>query len=77
MARLARRFSRIRQFGDADRLCAILLKTAPDHPELADTLSVCANGLLHAGERDKAVGLLPHLLRLAPNDMVTRALQRA
>ena len=77
MARLARRFSRIRQFDDADRLCAILLKTAPEHPELADTLSVCANGLLHAGLRDKAVGLLPHLLRLAPNDMVTRALQRA
>jgi tetratricopeptide (TPR) repeat protein len=77
MARLARRFARIRQFDDADRLCAILLKTAPDHPELADTLSVCANGLLHAGERDKAIGLLPHLLRLAPNDMVTRALQRA
>ncbi|MFM9921796.1 rhomboid family intramembrane serine protease [Variovorax sp. H27-G14] len=77
MARLARRFARIHQFDDADRLCAILLKTAPDHPELADTLSVCANGLLHAGQRDKAVGLLPHLLRLAPNDMVTRALQRA
>jgi len=77
MARLARRFSRIRQFEDADRLCAILLKTAPEHPELADTLSVCANGLLHAGQRDKAIGLLPHLLRLAPNDMVTRALQRA
>jgi membrane associated rhomboid family serine protease len=76
MARLARRFSRIRQFDDADRLCAILLKTAPEHPELANTLSVCANGLLHAGQRDKAVGLLPHLLRLAPNDMVTRALQR-
>jgi membrane associated rhomboid family serine protease len=77
MARLARRFARIRQFDDADRLCAILLKTAPEHPELADTLSVCANGLLHAGQREKAVGLLPHLLRLAPNDMVTRALQRA
>ncbi|KAF1072150.1 rhomboid family intramembrane serine protease [Variovorax sp.] len=77
MARLARRFVRIRQFEDARRLCTILLKTAPDHPELADTLSVCANGLLHAGERDKAVGLLPHLLRLAPDDMVTRALQRA
>ncbi|MCY1503154.1 rhombosortase [compost metagenome] len=76
MARLARRFARIRQFGDADKLCRILLKTAPDHPELADTLSVCANGLLHAGERDRALGLLPHLLRLAPNDMVTRALQR-
>ncbi|KAI1691517.1 hypothetical protein DdX_21829 [Ditylenchus destructor] len=77
MARLARRFSRIRQFEDADRLCRILLKTAPDHPELADTLSTCANGLLHAGLRDKAMGLLPHLLRLAPNDMVTRALQNA
>jgi membrane associated rhomboid family serine protease len=77
MARLARRFARIRQFDDADRLCAILLKTAPEHPELADTLSVCANGLLHAGQREKAIGLLPHLLRLAPNDMVTRALQRA
>ncbi len=77
MARLARRFARIHQFDDADRLCAILLKTAPGHPELADTLSVCANGLLHAGQRDKAMGLLPHLLRLAPNDMVTRALQRA
>ncbi|QOF79940.1 rhomboid family protein [Variovorax sp. 38R] len=76
MARLARRFARIRQFGDADKLCRILLKTAPDHPELADTLSVCANGLLHAGERERAMGLLPHLLRLAPNDMVTRALQR-
>jgi len=77
MARLARRFARIRQFEDTDKLCRILLKTAPDHPELADTLSACANGLLHAGERDKAIGLLPHLLRLAPNDMVTRALQRA
>jgi len=77
MARLARRFARIRQFDDADRLCRILLKTAPDHPELADTLSTCANGLLHAGLRDKALGLLPHLLRLAPNDMVTRALQNA
>ncbi|WPG36530.1 rhomboid family intramembrane serine protease [Variovorax sp. EBFNA2] len=76
MARLARRFARIRQFGDADKLCRILLKIAPDHPELADTLSVCANGLLHAGERERAMGLLPHLLRLAPNDMVTRALQR-
>lgn len=77
MARLARRFTRAREFGDADKLCRILLKTAPDHPELADTLSVCANGLLHAGERERAMGLLPHLLRLAPNDMVTRALQRA
>lgn len=77
MARLARRFTRAKQFQDADRLCRALLKTAPDHPELADTLSVCANGLLHAGEREMALGWLPHLARLAPNDMVTRALARA
>jgi tetratricopeptide (TPR) repeat protein len=77
MARLARRFTRVRQFQDADKLCRVLLKTAPDHPELADTLSACANGLLHAGEREMAKGWLPHLLRLAPNDMVTRALERA
>lgn len=77
MARLARRFARIREFADADKLCRILLKTAPDHAELPDTLSACANGLLHAGERERAVSLLPDLLRLAPNDMVTRALQRA
>ncbi len=77
MARLARRFTRAGQFQDADKLCRVLLKTAPAHPELADTLSVCANGLLHAGERDMARDWLPHLLRLAPNDMVTRALERA
>lgn len=33
MARLARRFTRVRQFQDADKLCRVLLKTAPDHPE--------------------------------------------
>ena len=77
MARLARRFTRAGQFQDADKLCRVLLKTAPAHAELADTLSVCANGLLHAGEREMARDWLPHLLRLAPNDMVTRALERA
>ena len=46
------------------------------HPELADTLSLCANGLLQAGRRDQALGWLPELLRLAPQDMVTRALQK-
>lgn len=77
MARLARRFTRARQFNDAERLCQALLKSAPEHPELADTLSLCANGLLQAGRRDQALGWLPELLRLAPHDMVTRALQKA
>jgi membrane associated rhomboid family serine protease len=76
MARLARRFTRARQFADAERLCQALLKTAPGHPELADTLSLCANGLLQAGRREQALGWLPELLRLAPQDMVTRTLQK-
>jgi membrane associated rhomboid family serine protease len=77
MARLARRFTRARQFADAERLCQALMKTAPGHPELAETVSLCANGLLQAGRRDQALDWLPHLLRLAPDDMVTRMLQKA
>jgi hypothetical protein len=53
------------------------MKTAPAHPELAETVSLCANGLLQAGRRDQALDWLPHLLRLAPDDMVTRMLQKA
>ncbi|MGK6309669.1 rhomboid family intramembrane serine protease [Variovorax sp. DT-64] len=77
MARLARRFTRAKQFADAERLCQALMKTAPGHPELAETVSLCANGLLQAGRRDQALDWLPHLLRLAPDDMVTRTLQKA
>jgi len=77
MARLARRFTRAQQFADAERLCQALMKTAPQHPELAETVSLCANGLLQAGRRDQALGWLPHLLRLAPQAMVTRMLQQA
>jgi membrane associated rhomboid family serine protease len=77
MARLARRFTRARQLEDAQRLCQALAKTAPDHPELGDTLSVCANGLWQAGQREKALDWLPQLLRLAPDDMVTRTLQQS
>ncbi len=77
MARLARRFTRAQQFTDAERLCQALLKAAPEHPDLADTLSLCANGLMQAGRREQALGWLPHLLRLAPDAMVTRMLQKA
>jgi len=77
MVRLARRFTRAQQFADAERLCQALMKTAPEHPELAETVSLCASGLLQAGRRDQALGWLPHLLRLAPDAMVTRMLQKA
>ena len=74
MARLARRFTRAGQFEDAQRLCQALAKTAPDHAELADTLTVCTSGLLQAGRPSQALQWLPHLLRVAPDDMVTRTL---
>ena len=76
MARLARRFAQGQQLADASKLCNALIKTAPDHPELANTLSICANALLRAGQREQAARWLPHLLRLAPEDIVTRTLQR-
>lgn len=77
MARLARRFTRARQFDDADKLCRALLKSAPEHLGLADTLGVCAQGWLRAGQRERALYWLPHLQRLAPNDMATRSLTQA
>lgn len=76
MARLARRFTRAGQLEDAQRLCQALAKTAPDHAELAETLTVCASGLLRAGRPSQAQQWLPHLLRVAPDDMVTRTLQQ-
>ncbi|MBT9513905.1 MAG: rhomboid family intramembrane serine protease [Acidovorax sp.] len=75
MARLVRRFARARYFHDAQKLCLALLKTAPQHPGLGDTVSILANGLLQSGQREDAAGWLPHLERLAQQDAVTRALQ--
>jgi membrane associated rhomboid family serine protease/Flp pilus assembly protein TadD len=77
MARLARRFTRVRQLDDADKLCRALLKSAPEHSGLADTLGICAQGWLRAGQRERALYWLPHLQRLAPHDMATRALAQA
>jgi hypothetical protein len=77
MARLARRFTRAKAFEDAQKLCDALLKTAPDHPGLGDTLCACANGLWQAGRRDQAMRWLPQLQKLAPRDMVTQMLQKA
>ena len=73
---LVGRFIRARQFKDAEKLCHAMIKTAPTHPALGDTLCICANGLLHSGLRQSAITLLPHLQRLAPNDKVTRLLEK-
>lgn len=76
MAHLARRFSRARHFADAGKLCQALEKTAPDHPGLGATLSLHATALLQAGQHAQARAWLPQLLRLAPQEAVTQALQR-
>lgn len=77
MARLIGRFTRAQQFNDAEKLCHALVKTAPDHPALGNAVCICANGLLQAGHRERAQRWLPHLLRLAPQEMVTRLLRQA
>ncbi|MDP3650642.1 MAG: rhomboid family intramembrane serine protease [Rhodoferax sp.] len=77
MARLAGRFTRVGQFNDAEKLCQALIKTAPEHTALGDTVCIFANGLLQAGQHERARQWLPHLQRLAPQDMVTRTLQRS
>ncbi|HEY0200095.1 MAG TPA: rhomboid family intramembrane serine protease [Burkholderiaceae bacterium] len=71
MARLVGRFTRIREHHDAERLCQVLLRTAPDHPRLADTLCVCVNGLLQAGLVERARAWLPQLQKWAPQERVT------
>jgi hypothetical protein len=76
MNNLVGRFTRARQFEDAEKLCRAMLKSAPEHPRMGDTVGLIANGLLQAGERERARQWLPHLQRLAPQDMVTRVLQQ-
>lgn len=77
MVRLARRFTRAREFTDAERLCQALLRTAPEHPRLAETLCLCVTGLLQAGERQRARAWLPELMKRAPGEPVTRLLAQA
>lgn len=74
MLRLAQRFTRSGEFADAEKLCHALLRSAPAHPALADTLALCAGGLLYAGQRERALTWLPALRRLAPELPLTRQL---
>ncbi|WP_038208236.1 rhomboid family intramembrane serine protease [Xenophilus azovorans] len=74
MVRLVRRFVRAREFADAEKLCQALIRTAPAHPRLADTLGICATGLLQAGQHERARAWLPQLQRFAPAEQVTRLL---
>ena len=51
---LVRRFVRLGQLADAERLCTALRASAPDQPGLRDTLELLINGLLHAGQHERA-----------------------
>lgn len=72
MARLARRFARVRQWGDAERLFTALHQTAPAHPELAETLGLLVAAQWHAGQHERAAAWLPQLRQLAPDSPVLR-----
>ncbi|WP_027015468.1 rhomboid family intramembrane serine protease [Comamonas composti] len=66
MARLVRRFTRARKFDDAEKLGRVLVQTAPDLPELGETLGMLVNGLLQQGLEARARDWLPQLKILAP-----------
>lgn len=76
MARLVRRFTRGREFDDAEALCRALVQTAPALPGLGETLGLLANGLLQQGLAQRALAWLPQLQRWAPDEAITRTLQQ-
>ena len=68
---LALSFARLGEWGDAQKLCQQLEKTA-DHPQWPTTLALVANGLAKAGRVDDARRWLPALQHAAPQDPITR-----
>jgi membrane associated rhomboid family serine protease len=75
MARLSRRFARAQQWGDAEKLFNALHRTAPAHPELADTLAMLVSALRQAGRKEQAGALAPQLEQLAPGSAALRGLK--
>ena len=51
---LVKRFVRLGRLEDAERLCTALRAMAPDQASLRDTLELLVNGLLHAGQHERA-----------------------
>ena len=51
---LVKRFVRLGRLEDAERLCTALRAMAPDQAGLRDTLELLVNGLLHAGQHERA-----------------------
>jgi membrane associated rhomboid family serine protease len=68
MVHLVKRFTRARQWNNAEKLCQALLKTAPQHTGLADALSAFVNGLMQAGRQEQVAIWLPELSKRSPND---------
>lgn len=76
MVRLTRRFTRGGEFADADQLCRALLRTAPAHPALTETLSFFMQGLMQTGHHERARAWLPELQRLAPDSPLVRQIRQ-
>ena len=71
MLQLARTFIVLGDLDEAERLCRLLEKNAPDRPEVPALWSQLANAWARAGRMDKAQAWLPALQRLAPRDPMT------
>jgi hypothetical protein len=54
MTRLATRFARFGQLGDAERLTSLLLRQSPNHPELPTVLLALVRGELARNGRERA-----------------------
>ena len=75
MHSLARGFIRMGALPEAEKLCHSLQK-ATDHPQWPSTLVLLINGMSQSGRVQEAKAWLPTLQQLAPDEAVTRWLEK-
>ena len=71
LVQVARALIPLQALDDAERLCRLLEKTAPEHPALPQLVSQLANAWAKSGQHAQALAWQPTLHRLAPQDPVT------
>lgn len=76
MLQLAHTFIALNDLHEAERLCRLLEKTAPEQNGFADLISTLAAAWARAQQPTKATAWLPVLQQLAPNDPVVSWLQK-
>lgn len=71
LVQVARALIPLQALDDAERLCRLLEKTAPEHPALPQLVSQLANAWAKSGQPAQALAWQTTLQRLAPKDPVT------